>query len=144
MGHETFSHLFHTEVQKEVVSAVIIRNKKILLLKRSLQDTMPGLYELPGGTVDPNETQEGALKREIFEETKLSILSIGALVVTFDFFSRPETPARNFSYLVTTGPGRVRVDKKEHESFRYVRLSEAHRLPLTENAQKTISALKKL
>lgn len=42
---------------------------KILLLRRSLHDSMPGLWEPPGGSVDPtDETILHAAARELWEE----------------------------------------------------------------------------
>jgi 8-oxo-dGTP diphosphatase len=59
----------------EVVAAIIINNDKILCVQRS-----PGKfsyismkYEFPGGKVEPNESNEEALKREIKEELHMEI-----------------------------------------------------------------------
>jgi ADP-ribose pyrophosphatase YjhB (NUDIX family) len=58
-----------------VVLAGIIRNKNILLLKRA-REPFKGLWSLPGGKVELNEFLTDALKREIIEETNLSLISM--------------------------------------------------------------------
>ncbi len=48
--------------------------EKILIIKRSTDSkTNPGKWELPGGKVDPGESFDQALIREVYEETKLKI-----------------------------------------------------------------------
>lgn len=47
---------------------------KILILKRSTESkTNPGKWELPGGKVNPDESFDHALIREVYEETNLKI-----------------------------------------------------------------------
>jgi len=47
---------------------------KILILKRSTDSkTNPGKWELPGGKVNPDESFDHALIREVYEETNLKI-----------------------------------------------------------------------
>lgn len=52
----------------DVVAAIITQNGKILLARRSASSDQPGLWEFPGGKVEPHETQPQALIRELEEE----------------------------------------------------------------------------
>jgi len=52
----------------EVVGAVIVRNGKILCAQRGRDGMLPGLWEFPGGKVEPTESKREALVREIREE----------------------------------------------------------------------------
>lgn len=57
-----------------VVGAVLIKDDKIILAKRS--DTLlkyPGFYEFPGGKVEKNESLKQALKRELSEELRIDV-----------------------------------------------------------------------
>jgi mutator protein MutT len=51
-----------------VVAAVIERDGCFLLTRRQRGVHLEGLWEFPGGKVDPGESHEAALKRELREE----------------------------------------------------------------------------
>lgn len=55
-----------------VVAAIIKNKDKILIVKRGYGQ-FKGLYEFPGGKVEPGETPHNALKREIKEELNAQI-----------------------------------------------------------------------
>ena len=56
-----------------VVAAIIRRNKKILITRRPKHVHLPDLWEFPGGKVEPDESLEDALQREIREELGIEI-----------------------------------------------------------------------
>jgi 8-oxo-dGTP diphosphatase len=56
-----------------VVGALIVKNNKILICQRSLDNDHPLKWEFPGGKVKKQEEPYQALKREINEELKISI-----------------------------------------------------------------------
>jgi 8-oxo-dGTP diphosphatase len=55
------------------VSAAIIRDGKVLIVRRAPRPPASGLYTLPGGVVEVGETLTQAVVREIREETALTI-----------------------------------------------------------------------
>ena len=55
-----------------VVAAATLHNNKVLITQRS-KGSLKGLWELPGGKIEPNETHEEALVREIEEELLFTI-----------------------------------------------------------------------
>lgn len=57
-----------------VVAALIKKDNNILIARRSTGDeNVLGKWEFPGGKVEPNETEEHAIEREIKEEFELDI-----------------------------------------------------------------------
>lgn len=65
-----------------VVAAVLIKNGKILAAKRSETMSLPGLWEFPGGKIEPGESPAQALQREINEELKCEVEIKGYLTTT--------------------------------------------------------------
>ena len=56
-----------------VAVALFDREGRVLLAKRPEGKAMAGLWEFPGGKVEPGETPEAALIREIHEELGVAI-----------------------------------------------------------------------
>ncbi len=58
----------------DVVAALIVKEGKILIAKRSTGDeNVYGKWEFPGGKVEPGESETAAIEREIKEEFELEI-----------------------------------------------------------------------
>jgi 8-oxo-dGTP diphosphatase len=62
-----------------VAAALIAADGRVLLQRRSAGREMAGLWEFPGGKVEPGERPEAALERELGEELGIA-LPAGALV----------------------------------------------------------------
>ena len=56
-----------------VVAAAIERDGRYLVARRTRPADVAGRWEFPGGKVEPGETEEGALAREIREELGVEI-----------------------------------------------------------------------
>lgn len=56
-----------------VVAAAIERDGRYLVARRTRPADVAGLWEFPGGKVEPGETEERALAREIREELGVEI-----------------------------------------------------------------------
>ncbi len=72
-------------IEKNVVRIVIKQDDAILMLKRTRDDHFPDLYELPGGGLEENEDIFSAGKRELYEETGLSIKEFTSIPESYDF-----------------------------------------------------------
>jgi mutator protein MutT len=79
-----------------VVAAVIEENDRFLVTRRQAGVHLAGLWEFPGGKIDPDETHTAALVREIREELDADV-EVGELVfdVTHDY---PERTVSLFFY----------------------------------------------
>lgn len=64
-----------------VVGAVVVSGGRVLCVQRGPDGALPGLWEFPGGKVEPEETPREALVREIQEEL-LCEVTVGAEVTT--------------------------------------------------------------
>lgn len=65
-----------------VTAAIIIHDQKVLVARRKPGGKMEGYWEFPGGKIDPNETPEDCLRREIDEELGIRDLVIQRHFIT--------------------------------------------------------------
>ena len=63
-----------------VVGAMIEKDGRYLITQRSPAASLPLLWEFPGGRVEPGETDEAALARELEEELDIAV-RVGERVV---------------------------------------------------------------
>ena len=79
-----------------VVAAVIEEHDQFLVTRRQAGVHLAGLWEFPGGKIDPDETHAAALAREIREELDTDV-EVGELIfhVTHDY---PEQTISLFFY----------------------------------------------
>ncbi|MGA2960184.1 MAG: (deoxy)nucleoside triphosphate pyrophosphohydrolase [Candidatus Korobacteraceae bacterium] len=54
--------------RKQVVAALLVRGERVLICQRTRHQALPLKWEFPGGKIEPGETREAALKRELQEE----------------------------------------------------------------------------
>jgi len=52
-----------------VVNIAVLSGPFLLLLRRAWEDSLPGVWEIPGGGVEPGESFQEAARRELAEET---------------------------------------------------------------------------
>ena len=81
--HRCYDQEGYIMKQIEVVAAIIRKDDKIFATQRGYGDFKDG-WEFPGGKVEPGETPEAALKREIREELSTEI-SVDSFVCTVDY-----------------------------------------------------------
>ena len=99
----------------EVVAADIRRDGKIFATQRGYGD-FKDWWEFPGGKMEPGETPEAALEREIREELSADI-SVGALLRTVEW----DYPAFHLTlhcYLCTLSSESLHLN--EHEAARWL------------------------
>ena len=80
------------------VGAFIIRNGKILLIRRA-HEPCAGKWSVPGGTIKLGEATIDALRREVFEELGVRPKSIKLLDI-YDYISRDENGRIKYHYLI--------------------------------------------
>lgn len=69
---------------RQVTAAVIEKDGRILLAQRKAGDALAGKWEFPGGKIEPGETPEACLRRELMEEFGVDT-RIGAFICSSKF-----------------------------------------------------------
>ena len=103
----------------EVVAAVIFKDGKVFATQRGHGDFKDG-WEFPGGKIEPGESHEVALKREIQEELGVDIAIENLLCTTeYDY---PSFHLTMHCYLCSIASGEIEL--REHKSAHWLRPEE--------------------
>lgn len=122
----------------------VVRDGKILLVRRSSDDFLGGYYELPGGGVDDGETIEEAAIREVKEETDLEPFRVITTFKGFDYITDKKPKVRQINLLIEVKPGKVKLST-EHDDFLWVNEQDLSNIKTTESMVDCIKdALNKL
>ena len=112
--------------QIEVVAAIIIKDKKILCVQRK-ESKLPYIskkYEFPGGKMEPGETREETIIREIKEELAIDIIVKEAfLTITHQY---PDFHITMHSFICEVNDTEVTLT--EHINFQWLGKEELNKL----------------
>ena len=104
-----------------VVGAAIWRSGRLLAARRSAPTALAGGWELPGGKVDPGESDEQALLREIREELGVAVELEGR--VGADWPLAPGLVLRVWNARLT-GPAADPLPLQDHDELRWLAPAE--------------------
>ncbi len=121
---------YDTLPKKRISAGVLFFNhkKELLIVKPSYKDN----WILVGGTVDKNESPEQAARREVKEETSLSIGKLRLLDIEYKKFDTYRNEALYFLFyggrLSARQIARIKLPKNELTEFRFVSVNLAKKL----------------
>ncbi len=123
-----------------VVAGIILNEEgKILLTKRAEGQSRALLWEFPGGKVEPGETDQESLKRELEEELCLEVEVLEHLVTVHH--SYPDLSIELVCYLCRTG--RSKPCLTVHSDYVWVEFDELERFNLAEADRKAVEEIKR-
>lgn len=111
----------NTQNKKIVVAlkAIILHDKKALIIERALDDDIGGgTWEFVGGKLEFGETLEVALKREVMEETSLEI-QVGKLLYATTFKTNPNRQVVLLTYACEIVENYEVTLSNEHIEFKW-------------------------
>lgn len=111
-----------------VAAALIDRDGRLLVQQRPVGTSMAGLWEFPGGKIDPGETPEAALIRELREE--LGIETDQACIAPATFASAALGDRHLLLLLFVCRKWRGTPQPLHAEALRWVRPVELHGLDM--------------
>ena len=103
----------------EVVAAIIRREDEVFATQRGYGD-WKDWWEFPGGKMEPGETPEGALKREIREELSTEI-NVDEFLCTVEY-DYPKFHLTMHCFLCSLQTEAIHLN--EHEASRWLRKDE--------------------
>jgi 8-oxo-dGTP diphosphatase len=117
-------------VKTVLVSAVALidRDGRVLLAQRPEGKSMAGLWEFPGGKVEPGETPESALVRELHEE--LGIETWASCLAPLTFASHSYDDFHLLMPLFACRKWEGTPQSREGQALKWVRANELRQFPM--------------
>ena len=115
----------------QIVAKAVVLNPsgEVLLLRRAPHDpNRPGEWDFPGGGIENDEAIEGAVRREVFEETGLDIggLVLELLYTTTELKQSDQGVVHKFLYLAKLAEfSEVTLSPEEHDYFEWQAIESA-------------------
>jgi 8-oxo-dGTP diphosphatase len=101
-----------------VAAALVDTESRVLIAQRPEGKSLAGLWEFPGGKIEPGETPEAALIRELAEELGIAVATEALEPVTFASHSYDNVHLLMPLYRCRSWQGTVSA--REHSALRWV------------------------
>ena len=121
----------------DVAIASIMEGEKILLVQRPKNTMLEGLWELPGGKVEKNETIEQACLRELNEETGMNIKIERKIGIVKHVYSHLKVVLHIFSATIKNKPN------KGSRKQTWANILNVNKLPIPTGTKKALSIIRK-
>lgn len=112
---------------KATITAIILRDNKLLVLKRN-EEPFKGAWDLPGGYMNQKETPESAIRRELKEELGVEGIEDNDLILMrevpgYGYWQTREFPIIAHFYLIDIGRREI-ILNEENSEFSWISLSQ--------------------
>jgi ADP-ribose pyrophosphatase YjhB (NUDIX family) len=107
-----------------------VRDGDTILLQRRLRPPNQGLYNVPGGKVEPDEDPYEACLREVREETGLVLPHVRLRAVLTVIARDTGTQWLLFTFVADRPPGPAAQQSEDEGELRWVPLADVHSLPV--------------
>lgn len=122
---------------KHVVGGALFNDGRLLVVKRTEdRPVWPGLWEISGGKLEPNENDEQAIKREFQEETNLKI-KVVKKYFSFEYDYAGNKAIEN-DYIVESDNLEIKIDPNEHTEYRWVTRPEVKALKMSPGMRRSV------
>ena len=108
--------------------ALIDADNRVLIAQRPEGKSMAGLWEFPGGKIEPGETPEAALHRELKEELGIDLCM--TCLAPFNFASHAYEAFHLLMPLYICRTWEGEITPREGQSVKWVRAIELSRYPM--------------
>ena len=121
-----------------VVAAVVRRGDRLLVCQRPAHKRHGGLWEFPGGKLEPGETIRDAARRELTEELDVVVRSVGEVEFSI------ADPGSHF--VIEFHPVEIKGEPKclEHSALAWLTPHELLDLPLAPSDRRYVEHLQSL
>ncbi len=120
-----------------VTCAIIVNKGKILATQRSHSMHLAGHWEFPGGKIEPGETAEACIVREIREELNISVRIVGRQPAVEHQY--PDKSIRLIPFLCQISSGEIEL--REHAALRWLDKTELPQVAWAEADRKVVTNL---
>lgn len=129
----------HKPIMLVVACALVDADRRVLIAKRPEGKSMAGLWEFPGGKVEPDETPEAALIRELREE--LGVETKEACLAPLSFASHSYENIHLLMPLYVCRKWQGTPQALEHADLKWVRPQALRDYPMPPADEPLIAAL---
>lgn len=116
-----------TLVMRVVAGVLVDADGQLLLGQRPQDKELGGLWEFPGGKLEPGEDDPSALRRELNEELGIIVTRMGKQAITVVHHPYRERELVLAAYRVDAWQGRIVA--REHQALRWCSAALACQLP---------------
>ncbi|HRO04625.1 MAG TPA: (deoxy)nucleoside triphosphate pyrophosphohydrolase [Terricaulis sp.] len=111
-------------------AALLDREGRVLITQRPLHKQLGGLWEFPGGKVEPGEAPETALIRELKEELDLTLQEDALDPFAFASHAYPDFHLLMPLYTATRWQGEPKLDPDAAAALQWVRPLDLRAVPM--------------